>query len=103
MAKEAHVGRMQVYGRRLRQAREAAGTSQADVASAIGCGQPFVSKVEAGDMMLRPYDYAIVARLLGADLEALIGELTPEEHAEAEGYVADAIEAGRAWHDGEFD
>jgi transcriptional regulator with XRE-family HTH domain len=97
MAKEADMGKLALYGRRLRNARVAAERSQADVAAAIGCRQPFVSKAEAGEMMLRPYDYAVVAQLLGVEIDALIGLLTEQELAEAERVLADAAAANREW------
>jgi transcriptional regulator with XRE-family HTH domain len=98
MAKEADIGQMVVYGRRLRRLREAAGLTQSAVAAAIGCRQPFVCKAEAGDMMLRPYDYAVVARLVGGTLDELIGALTPAEEEEASRTAAAAIDRVQQWH-----
>jgi transcriptional regulator with XRE-family HTH domain len=97
MAKEADVGRLVIYGRRLRVAREAAHISQSVLAAAIGCRQPFISKAEAGDMMLRPYDYAVVARLLGTDLDALLGALTPAEEEEVVRMAATAASMAQQW------
>ena len=70
------------YGRRLRAAREAAGVKQRELANAIGCAQPFVSRAENGQMMLRAVDYHIVASLLGVSLDYLLGPLTAAERAE---------------------
>jgi transcriptional regulator with XRE-family HTH domain len=98
MAKEADVGRLLVYGRRLRVAREAAHICQSALAAAIGCRQPFISKAEAGDMMLRPYDYAVVARVLGTDLDALLGALTPAEEEEVVRITATAARRVQEWH-----
>lgn len=96
MAKEADLVKAQAYGKRLALARKGK-LSQAKLAEALGYQQPFLCKVERGDMMLRPYDYAVVARLLGVDLDTLIGELTPAEIAEIEDGIAARREERRRY------
>lgn len=82
MAKAIPVFEMRAYGRRLRNARNAAGLTQTAVGRVIGCNQPFIAKVEAGEMLLRPIDYPPVADLLGVDVLELIGPLTESELAQ---------------------
>jgi transcriptional regulator with XRE-family HTH domain len=73
------------FGRELRNARLAAGLSQARVATAAGISQPTVSRFEAG---VRPYPDFVqasrVARLVGLDLRmrcfAAAGQLRDAAH-----------------------
>lgn len=90
MAKMAPIGVLKAYGRRLLQARKAAGVTQAEVARALDCQQPFVSKAERGQMMLRPFDYPTVASLLDVSIMDLIGPLTDEEKRQVEEFDREA-------------
>lgn len=88
-----------VYGRRLRTARLNAGVTQAAVAKVINRQQSYVSKVEHGLGMFRPFDYPRVAALLGVSVLDLIGPFTDEENAEVEEEKAKfAAEKARAEH-----
>ena len=78
-----------------RRARTGADLSQQRVASEIDCTQGFISRAEAGQMMLRAIDYPPVADLLGVDVLELIGPLTEEERSEIEASNAEAAEANR--------
>ncbi len=65
---------------RLRQAREAAGLSQADTAKALGVARPVVSQIETSDRKVSSIELDQLARLFGrlpADL--LEAEFNPEE------------------------
>lgn len=96
MPKEMDIWERGAYGRRLRSARTAAGLSQREVAEAIDCTQPFISRAEAGEMMLRAIDYPPVADLLGVDVLDLIGPLTDQERREMAAHKAKFAEARRA-------
>lgn len=89
MAKAIDPDEMKVYGARLRAARTAADVTQREVGKVIGCTQPYLSRVENGEMLLRPIDYPPVAALLGVAI--LIGPLTEEERERI-----DAVKRGRA-------
>lgn len=81
MAKSMCPFEMLAYGRRLRTARRRAGLSQREAGEVIGCTQSFMSKVEAGEMLLRPTDYPLVADALSLPVLDLIGPLTADERA----------------------
>lgn len=95
MPKEMDDQERRAYGRRLRAARMKAGLSQREVAERIGGTQPFISRAEAGEMMLRAIDYPPVAELLGVDVLELIGPLTEEEQTEIGARRAALAEANR--------
>jgi transcriptional regulator with XRE-family HTH domain len=57
---------------RLRQAREAAGLTQAEVAQALGRPQSFVSKIEAGERRLDPIELWHLAKLYGVEVVSLL-------------------------------
>ena len=90
MPKEVDDLERSAYGKRLRRARTDAGLSQREVGEAIDCTQGFISRVEAGGMMLRAIDYPVVANLLGVDVLDLIGPLTAEERERIEARRASA-------------
>lgn len=73
-----------VYGRRLARARRGARVNQRTVAEAIDCTQGFISRVEAGQMMLQAADYPVIAELLGVSVEDLLGPFTAMERAQIE-------------------
>jgi|Deesub1362A_J573_1020465.scaffolds.fasta_scaffold00010_48 transcriptional regulator with XRE-family HTH domain len=58
--------------RRLRQARQEAGLSQAQVAQSLGLSQSFISKLEAGQVRLEVLLLLRLARLYGKPLEFFI-------------------------------
>lgn len=90
MPKEMDDLERAAYGKRLRAARTDAGLSQQAVGDAIDCTQSFISRVEAGGMMLRAIDYPVVADLLGVDVLDLIGPLTTGERERIEARKASA-------------
>jgi transcriptional regulator with XRE-family HTH domain len=57
---------------RLRQARETAGLTQAEVAQALRRPQSFVSKIESGERRLDPIELWHLARLYGVELASLL-------------------------------
>jgi len=58
--------------KRLRAAREAAGMTQVDVATALKRPQSFVSKSESGERRIDPIDLADFARLYKQALDYFI-------------------------------
>lgn len=67
-----HTARYKEMLRRLRQARQAAGLTQVEVAAALGRTQAFVSKCELGERRMDPIDLADFARLYRKPVAALI-------------------------------
>jgi transcriptional regulator with XRE-family HTH domain len=51
----------------LRETREGAGVTQAELARRLGRPQSFVSKIEGGERRLDPVEFAAVFLALGAD------------------------------------
>jgi transcriptional regulator with XRE-family HTH domain len=84
MPRKVSFGEKIVYGQRLTRARDSANVNQRVVADAIDCTQGFISRVEAGQMMLQAADYPVIAKLLGVSVEDLLGQFTPEERAQIE-------------------
>ena len=73
---------MNPFGARLRALRRAQGLTQADVGRALGVAASTVSMYESGKREPSLDTILGIARLLGAPLEALVGEapgLTPDE------------------------
>jgi transcriptional regulator with XRE-family HTH domain len=58
---------------RLREAREAAGLTQKQVAEHFGKRQSFVSKVESGERRIDPTELERFARLYGMPLSSFLG------------------------------
>lgn len=58
--------------RRVREARQAAGLTQADAARALGVSQSQVSKIERGERKIDPLDLAKLAKLYGKRVEELL-------------------------------
>jgi transcriptional regulator with XRE-family HTH domain len=67
----------QAFLRRLREARLAAGKTQAQVAKALGQPQSFVSKVEGGERRLDPLELKSLSDLYGRDIRWFFGESQP--------------------------
>lgn len=55
-------------GQRLKEAREALGLSQVEVARKLGVGQAFISKCESGERRIDVIELKVLARLYGKDL-----------------------------------
>ena len=68
-----HAPRYKQFLDRLRAARLAAGLTQAQVASALGKPQSFVSKCENGERRVDAIEFADLAALYSASMEALAG------------------------------
>jgi transcriptional regulator with XRE-family HTH domain len=66
-----HSPRYRQFLERLRAARLAAGLTQAEVASALGKPQSFVSKSENGERRVDAIEFADLASLYGVAMEAL--------------------------------
>jgi transcriptional regulator with XRE-family HTH domain len=58
--------------RRLREAREAAGLTQAQVAAKLGKPQSYVSKVELGERRIDPVELARFAEIYGRKVQYFI-------------------------------
>jgi transcriptional regulator with XRE-family HTH domain len=58
--------------RLLREARKAAGLTQADVARAFGRTQGAISKMESGEIRLDPIELQRLAELYGVEVGALL-------------------------------
>jgi transcriptional regulator with XRE-family HTH domain len=69
--------RYQAFLVRLRQAREAIGMRQVDVAQALGRPQSFVSKCESGERRVDVIELAEFARLYGQPLEFFLPDSPP--------------------------
>ena len=67
---------------RLRQARQDAGLTQAEVGRQIGARQAFVSKVESGERRIDPVELARFAAIYGKPLAWFLG---PHDASEARG------------------
>ena len=93
MPKEMNDLERRAYGRRLKAARDRSGLSQERLAEEIDCTQGFISRVEAGQMMLRAVDYPPIAELMGVDVLDLIGPLTDAEQSAIEARRAEIAEA----------
>lgn len=57
---------------RLREARRAAGLTQAEVAQAMGRPQSFVAKIEAGERRLDPIELWHLAKLYRVEIMSLL-------------------------------
>lgn len=66
--RSVHAPRYKAMLRRLREAREAAGLTQVEVAKALGRTQAFVSKCELGERRIDPIDLQDFAELYGKPL-----------------------------------
>lgn len=72
MAASIHSRQYQEMIRRVREARQAAGLTQADAARALGVSQSQVSKIERGERKIDPLDLAKLAKLYGKRVEELL-------------------------------
>jgi transcriptional regulator with XRE-family HTH domain len=70
-----------VVGARLRDAREAMGLTQADVAQVIGWSRPTLVAVEKGDRKITGLELRRLARLYQRDVAWLLGEESTESAA----------------------
>ncbi len=67
-----HSPRWKLLCKRLREAREQAGFTQAEAAAALGKQQNFVSKSETGQRRIDPIELADFASLYGTSFAALV-------------------------------
>lgn len=65
------------FGKRLREAREVRGLSQAQVAEKLGITQKAYSVWERRDVALRPEQIELLADLLAVPVEVLFGKKAP--------------------------
>jgi transcriptional regulator with XRE-family HTH domain len=83
MEKSLYSRRIGDLARLLREAREAAGLRQSDLAEKLGKPQPFVSRYEAGQRRLDLMELESVCRVLGIRLSDLVKRFemmdTPDE------------------------
>jgi transcriptional regulator with XRE-family HTH domain len=64
---------VKTLGRRVREAREAAGVSQEEASAAIGVSQPTYSRIEIGDRPLKGDELVQLADRFGVRAAAIIG------------------------------
>lgn len=67
------------FGKRLREAREARGLSQAQVAEQLGITQKAYSVWERRNVALRPEQIEQLARILGVSVEELFGKVPAQK------------------------
>lgn len=72
---------MKQLGRRVREAREAAGESQAAAANAIGVSQPTYYRIESGDRPLKGDELIQLADFFGIRAAAITGPVEVRERA----------------------
>ena len=77
MARSTFSPRYQAFLFNLRQAREAAGLTQVEVAQALGKPQSFVSKCESGERRVDVIELAEFARLYRQPVDHFIPESPP--------------------------
>ncbi len=72
LQKSIHSSRQRRLSRLLREARQEAGLTQADVAARLGRPQSFVSKYESGERRLDLIELQTVCKALDTDLVAFV-------------------------------
>lgn len=72
---------VQEIGRRVREAREAAGISQDEARKAIGVSQPTYSRIEAGGRLLKGDELVALADCFGVRAAAITGLAQVRERA----------------------
>ncbi len=72
MEKSQHSRPYQKVTKALREAREAAGLTQAEVAKKLGVYATFVSKVESGERRVDVVELSQICRVYGVDLVAFL-------------------------------
>lgn len=78
MEKSIHTREYAALLRLLRQAREAAGLTQVQVAKKLKQSQSFVTKMERGDRRLDVVQLRTVCRLYGTTLQEFVARLEME-------------------------
>jgi Zn-dependent peptidase ImmA (M78 family)/DNA-binding XRE family transcriptional regulator len=73
------IGEPQVLGARLREAREARGWTQLQLAERLGMARTTVVAIEKGERRLRPQELIKVASSLGRSVSELLQRTTPVE------------------------
>lgn len=72
---------VKVLGRRVREAREAAGVSQDAARQAIDVSQPTYSRIESGDRALKGDELVMLADRFGVRASAITGLAAVQERA----------------------
>jgi transcriptional regulator with XRE-family HTH domain len=72
MEKSQHTRQYQKVTKALREAREAAGLTQAEVAKKLGVYASFVSKVESGERRVDVVELSQICRVYGVELVAFL-------------------------------
>ncbi len=72
MEKSQHTRQYQKVTKALREAREAAGLTQAEVAEKLAVYASFVSKVESGERRVDVVELALICRVYGVELIAFL-------------------------------
>ena len=85
MLRAFHSPRYRNMCRRLKEARQRSGLTQAEAARALGQPQNFVSKCETGERRIDPIELADFIELYGITFEALIPSGTSSDLASARG------------------
>ena len=86
----------QTLGRRIQEARKAAGLSQESLGEQLGVSRQAVSKWEADTSVPELENLIAMSRIFGVTIGALLGVETPEEAPETEGAASEETEAGTA-------
>ena len=86
----------QTLGRRIQEARKAAGLSQESLGERLGVSRQAVSKWEADTSVPELENLIAMSRIFGVTIGALLGVETPEEAPETEGAASEETEAGTA-------
>lgn len=73
--KSTHSALYKHFIKGLRAQREAMGVSQVQLASRLGGGQSFISKIERGERRLDVGEFVTVAQAIGAEPVQLFGKL----------------------------
>ena len=76
LQKSIHSSRQRRLSRLLREVRQDAGLTQAEVAARLGRPQSFVSKYESGERRLDLIELQTVCKALDTDLVAFVKQFT---------------------------
>ena len=80
-----HIALMEV----LREARLAAGMTQADLASRLGRPQSYVAKIETGERRVEVVEFILLAQALGRSPGEMVEEVTRHAVGEPSRAIAD--------------
>lgn len=79
MSRKQHGRLYPILGRRLAEARQAKGFTQAQAASRLGWAQSVLSRMESGDREISAFELRDMSRLYGVSLNALLADPTEAE------------------------